>query len=119
MLKIGEVLVLLIGVGVSLFFLTILKINNLLAWLLFGGWVLMPYIVAAIRGYFINNAPLKKSAHFIALVVAVFAGLYLLLDAIYIDPDPQGGLVVLMVPIIQVPIYLVFYLVAVKVGKNA
>lgn len=117
-LTVGEVLILLIGIGASLYFLTILKINNLLAWFLFGGWVLAPYVVAGIRSYFLNNVPLQKTAHFIALIAAVIAGLYLLLDAIYISPDPQGGLVVLMVPIFQVPIYLAIYFVAILVGNK-
>lgn len=117
-LGIAEVLILLTGIGVSLFFLSILKINHLLAWVLFAGWVLAPYIAGTIRGYLLSNVPLKKFSHVIALLITVIAGLYLLLDAIYINPDPQGGLVVLMVPILQIPIYLVVYFVALLRGNK-
>jgi len=117
-LTISMILTLLTGFGASLYFLIALKINNYLGWLLFGGWVLVPYVMAGVRSYILNDAPLKKTAHFIALTVAIISGLYLLLDAIYINPDPQGGLAVLMVPIFQVPIYLAIYFIAVLVGNK-
>jgi len=117
-LTISMILTLLIGFGASLYFLIALKINNYLGWLLYGGWVLVPYVMAGVRSYILSDAPLKKTAHFIALTVAIISGLYLLLDAIYINPDPQGGLAVLMVPIFQVPIYLAIYFIAVLVGNK-
>jgi hypothetical protein len=107
-----ETSILLLGAGFTLYCLISLKINTITAWFIFGGLMFAPYVLAAIRSYLLNSQPSNRVLHLYPLLTAVVVGMYILLDVIYIHPDPQGGIAVLMVPFVQFNIYLGGYAVA-------
>ena len=77
------------------------EINNQIAMIVFLLWGLIPYIIL---GYVLKNiSELSKNStlSLIAIMAISLAGLYAMVDIMFIHPDPQGGLALLMVPLFQ------------------
>ena len=93
--QITAVCLLFLGTLVNGFFIDYLKINNLGFLVFLTAWLMLPYIVCFIRVIRVRRKFLL-SAFF-----TVFITLLLLTDIVLINPDPQGGLGILMIPFFQ------------------
>ena len=102
----ATLLFLLLGTGMTLRLLMTIDIADPLGWAFFGGWTLSPYIAAAGVCYDLRNMPKQIATQFWASAAATCVGLYLMVNALYLHPDPQGGLAILIMPFFQEVVYL-------------
>jgi len=86
---------LILGALINVFFIICLKINNLGFFIILTVWLMSPYI-ACFFSVFYRERKSLISAVFLFFITALFFA-----DIVLINPDPQGGLGVLMVPIFQ------------------
>jgi hypothetical protein len=85
---------------VSLVFVHSLKPTSVKAATFFSIWLLLPYlilaIVLAIRAHIATEI-----ADLIVTVLVVAGGLLFLTIVVFVRPDPQGGIAVLLTPVYQ------------------
>jgi len=93
--------ILAIAAPVTLAFVHVLKPNSPGASAFIATWLLLPYAVLALGLAFFARE--RASAIGWVLVIAVVAGggLLFLSYVIFIRPDPQGGIAVLLTPVYQ------------------
>jgi hypothetical protein len=102
--KIGFIV---LGVAASASLVFALKIGSV--FLMF--WQLAPYIV---MGYLLkehSDSRNKSLMLCVAIVIASFLGIYCSIDIIYLHPDPQGGIALFILPVIQLIAYGVFNMI--------
>jgi len=76
-------------------------VNSVIAMVLILSWMLVPYIVLA---YILRSGSesVRKAVLNCGTVFLISAGgMYMLVDVMFIHPDPQGAIAVLMVPLLQ------------------
>ena len=93
--------ILAIAASATLAFVNVLKPNSFGATAFIATWLLLPYAALALGLVFFARE--RASAIGWLLVVAAVAGggLLFLSYVIYIRPDPQGGIAVLLTPVYQ------------------
>lgn len=99
--KIGFIV---LGIAASASLIFALKLGSLF----FTIWQLSPYIVI---GYLLkkhSNSRNKSLFICAAIVVISILGTYCSIDIIYLHPDPQGGIALFILPIIQLIAYATF-----------
>lgn len=65
------------------------------------GWAIAPYVILIGISFFTGK---RIESACVALIGSLFVsviGIYWLVDAFYIHPDPQAGLAVLVIPLLQ------------------
>jgi hypothetical protein len=91
---------LIVAAMVSLFFVYSLKPTSAEATILFGIWLLLPYIFLAVIVALSARAAIDAANLAVTLFVVV-GGLLFLVVTIFIRPDPQGGIAVFFTPMYQ------------------
>jgi len=93
--------ILAIAAPVTLAFVNVLKPNSLGATAFIATWLLLPYAALALGLVFFARE--RASAIGWVLVIAAVAGggLLFLSYVIFVRPDPQGGIAVLLTPVYQ------------------
>lgn len=85
----------------TVFFVNALQPTSAGAYFLFAIWLVIPHIAMGVALFFLR----RKERYFYSLgaaTIIVFAGSILLLaNIIYWNPDAQGAIAVLMIPILQ------------------
>ena len=82
----------------NIFFVTALKPVGFGAFIFFLLWLTAPYVLLAFFYQKEEITPRKKN---IAIWLIVLGGLAMHIDMIFINPDAQGALGVLIVPVLQ------------------
>ena len=105
-------LVLLIAVSIILYFLIVVKITSISAFVFFLAWLSSPHVILAL---FLRFNTFKKNIELtywciVTQIVSVSGVLYLA-DCIFWNSDAQGGLAMAMTPIFQVLIIGFFVLI--------
>ena len=96
-------IVLAVAASISLVFVNILKPASLEAAAFLGAWLILPYAVLAL----ILMLPEKKDraskvADVVVATLVAGGGLLFLVDILFLRPDPQGGIAVLLTPLYQI-----------------
>jgi cellulose synthase/poly-beta-1,6-N-acetylglucosamine synthase-like glycosyltransferase len=103
-------LLLLIGVVVSGFFVLKAEASSTLAMISFLFLLIFPYLIL----YALNRRGVFKEKEVYALVITLVVeilGFYALVDAFYFSPDPQGGIILLILPVFQIVEIIVLLLI--------
>jgi hypothetical protein len=85
---------------VSLVFVHSLKPTSVKAATFFSIWLLLPYLILAIV-LAIRAHMATEIADLIVTVLVVAGGLLFLTIVVFVRPDPQGGIAVLLTPVYQ------------------
>jgi hypothetical protein len=96
----NSIYVLLVGIFTGFWFVKCLEPTSVVAFALFSGWLSVPYFMSY---YMLKGANDRKrgASAFTVCLILVAEGVVLLTDIVYVHPDAQGGIAVLMVPILQ------------------
>lgn len=85
----------------TLAFVPILKPSSTGAYLFFSGWLLLPHLLMA-AAMVVFQRRQRRTGWLCGFVAAIaLAGVLLLCDIIFWHPDPQGGIAVVMTPLLQ------------------
>jgi len=93
--QIAAVCLLVLGALVNGFFIDYLKINNLGFLIFLTAWLILPYIAC-----FASVVHIKRN-FLISVFFTVFITVLFLTDIVLINPDPQGGIAILIIPLFQ------------------
>lgn len=107
-----------VAVGVTLYFIIKLQPGSAGAFAFATVWLMLPYV--AMAGWLLalqrrGKALLPWSV--VAVLVAL-GGLYVMMDAIYFNPDPQSAIVVMLAPVLQGIAFFVLAPLAWWVGRR-
>lgn len=94
-------IVLALASSISLVFVNVLKPTSLGAAAFLSAWLIVPYAVLAVTLLRSARERASKVANVIVAVLVAGGGLLFLADVIFLRPDPQGGIAVLLTPIYQ------------------
>lgn len=86
---------------VTLAFVNVLKPNSLGATAFIATWLLLPYVVLALGLVLFARERASAIAWLLVIAAVAGGGLLFLSYVIYIRPDPQGGIAVLLTPVYQ------------------
>jgi hypothetical protein len=102
---------------ITLLFVKVLMPTTVMAAVVIGGWLLLPYgLLGLALGFTKAPAPLRSWT--MTAAATALGGLFFLTYVIYLRPDPQGGIAVIFTPIYQVvAIAALFPLLAWLFGK--
>ncbi len=84
----------------SLLFVQALMPASLGATAFFSAWLALPYAALASMVFFATKAS-TVTTHVVVSVLVAAAGLLFLTEVIFLHPDPQGGIAVLLLPVYQ------------------
>lgn len=74
-------------------------------------WISIPYMIMAYNVKRHSKIYNKAVLDFIKILLTISIGLYIIIDIKYVHPDPQGPIAIMIVPILQIIIYLVLCLI--------
>ena len=109
-----------LSVGITVWFVTLLKPTSVGAFLFFAGWLLAPYVLLSstlLLRHPRNPAPARW--FFITAIVSI-GGVLMLSDLIFWHKDAQGAIGVLLVPLFQgvaTAVLLVLFKWAARAGR--
>lgn len=81
------------------------KPSNTIAFIIFTGWMLLPYLLMAVQTAKSQCPNVNLGAVLIAVLLANWA----LADILFIHPDPQGAIAMFMLPPMQAVPYEIIY----------
>jgi len=90
-----------IAASATLAFVNVLKPNSLGATAFFATWLLLPYAALALGLVFFAGERASAIGWVVVIAAVAGGGLLFLSYVIYIRPDPQGGIAVLLTPVYQ------------------
>lgn len=93
--------ILAIAASASLAFVNVLNPNSLGAAAFIATWLLLPYVVLALGLVFFARERASAIGWVVVIAAVAGGGLLFLGYVIYIRPDPQGGIAVLLTPVYQ------------------
>lgn len=93
--------ILALAASLSLVFVNVLKPNSLGAAAFFAAWLVLPYAALALALAFFANARMPAGAYAIVAALVGAGGLLFLTYAVFLNPDPQGAMAVLLTPVYQ------------------
>ena len=93
--------ILAIAAPATLAFVNVLKPNSLGATAFIATWLLLPYVVLALGLAFFAAERASAIAWVLAIAAVAGGGLLFLSYVIFLRPDPQGGIAVLLTPVYQ------------------
>ena len=93
--------ILAIAAPVTLAFVNVLKPNSLGATAFIATWLLLPYAALALGLAFFARERAPAIGWVLVIAVVAGGGLLFLSYVIFIRPDPQGGIAVLLTPVYQ------------------
>ena len=92
-----------------LFFQIEAKFNKISSFIYSSIWLVIPYILSFVYIRFNKfEKPIEKTYWSLAAVIMSIAGTLFLVDCIFLNPDPQSGIAMMMTPIFQYVILAVF-----------
>lgn len=94
-------LALAVAAGGSVAFVSALKPTSATAFAIFAGWLLVPYGVIAGVLLAVRRRGVALLHWYAGALVVAIAGLGYLADVVLWHPDAQGGIAVLMAPLLQ------------------
>ncbi|HZO02480.1 MAG TPA: hypothetical protein VFB93_14895 [Burkholderiales bacterium] len=86
---------------VSLVFVNALKPNSLGAAVFIAGWLVLPYAALAAGLMFLAKERASAMTCLVVITIVTAGGLLFLTYVIFLHPDPQGGIAVLLTPVYQ------------------
>ena len=93
--------ILAIAASTSLVFVNVLKPNSLGATAFIAAWLLFPYAALALGLKFFAKERALAIVYVVVTAVVAGSGLAFLSYVIFLNPDPQGGIAVLLAPVYQ------------------
>lgn len=90
-----------VAVGVTLWCIVALRPSSTGAYAFAVAWLILPHAAMAALLFSLWRRAKPLLPWCIAAVLVAAAGLYVLVDAIYVHPDPQGAIAVLLTPVLQ------------------
>src|SRR5437870_1645682 len=85
----------------TVWFVSTLKPTSIGAFVFFAIWLVSPYAIMSVALMFLRPKD-KPSFHwYVVAVIVSTGGILFLADVIFWHPDAQGGMAVLMTPILQ------------------
>jgi hypothetical protein len=93
--------ILVIAASVSLVFVNVLRPNSLAAAAFIAAWLLLPYAALALGLVFFAKERGWAITYVAVIALVAAGGLIFLTDVIFLHPDPQGGIAVVLTPIYQ------------------
>jgi len=93
--------ILAIAASATLAFVNVLKPNSLGATAFFATWLLLPYAALALGPVFFAGERASAIGWVVVIAAVAGGGMLFLSYVIYIRPDPQGGIAVLLTPVYQ------------------
>lgn len=103
---------------VTVIFVTALKPTSGGAFLLFAGWLVLPYAIMSARLISLRRKGTASAHwHVVAALVSI-GGILFLTDVIFWHPDAQGAIAVLMTPMLQGGVSALMLPVASWVSRN-
>ncbi|MFA9261984.1 MAG: hypothetical protein ACEQSB_01305 [Undibacterium sp.] len=100
---------------VAVYFVVQAKPSNATAFVIFTGWMLLPYVLMAVQTAKSQYVNVNLGAVLIAVILANWA----LADIFYIHPDPQGAIAMFMLPPIEIVLYEIVYVIGYGLRKKA
>lgn len=93
--------VLLAALCVSLFFIIKLKPSGAGAFVFLSIWLSVPYAAMAALLLYLQRGEMSLLPWCVAVVSVAIGGIYVLVDVIYLHPDAQGAIAVVLTPVLQ------------------
>ena len=93
--------ILAIAASATLAFVNVLKPNSLGATAFIATWLLLPYAMLALGLVFFARERASAIAWVVVIAVVAGSALLFLSYVIFVRPDPQGGIAVLLTPVYQ------------------
>lgn len=93
--------ILALAASISLWFVNVLKPTSLGAAAFIGAWLILPYAALALMLMFFSRERASSIANVAVAALAAAGGLLFLTEVIFLHPDPQSGIAVLLTPVYQ------------------
>ena len=90
-----------IAACVAMLFVRALEPTSTRAYLFFSIWLAIPYAGMAVALVLLERSGSASLPWYAAMSIVAFGGLLFLADTIFWHPDAQGGIAVLIAPILQ------------------
>lgn len=86
---------------ISLLFVVKLKPSGAAAFAFLSIWLSLPYVAMAVLLFYLQRGGVALLPWCLAAVLVALGGLYVLVDVIYLHPDAQGAIAVVLTPLLQ------------------
>jgi hypothetical protein len=96
-----SLVLIIIAACVAIFFVGALKPTSIGAYLFLSIWLVIPYAGMAVALVIQQRSGSASLPWYAAMSIIAFGGLLFLADTIFWHPDAQGGIAVVMTPILQ------------------
>lgn len=86
---------------ISLLFVVKLKPSGAAAFAFLSIWLSLPYVAMAVLLFYLQRGGVALLPWCLAAALVALGGLYVLVDVIYLHPDAQGAIAVVLAPLLQ------------------
>ena len=99
----------------TLYSIHLLKPSTTTAYVFFLVFLLLPYLLFA---YALFKESLTSKRRVVSVILICTLTLYALIDTLYIHPDPQGGIFIFMLPMLQGIAFVICMAVGAVMGQS-
>jgi hypothetical protein len=112
-------LLIIIATCATVFFVKALKTTSVGAFVFFSVWLILPYATMSAALIFLQHKGKETLHWYVVATIISTGGILFLTDVIFWHPDAEGGIAVLMTPILQVVALVLLLPVVLWVSRNA